>query len=135
MCSYYTFHHPKEKIVSTTNTILTHPNGNEMFGFSVTSFIQKILWLLVHPFLIMNIVVLINTYFMFPNEDLKDLFFRGIGASRQALMFSIVDSLIYGNWLFKVTTAIFLPNWLCLWFVQFASFNTKESINLSKKIN
>lgn len=96
---------------------------------------KRILWILLHPVLMMTALVMIYTYFSFRDETMHDIFFRGLTASQQALMFSIVDSLIYGNWLYKVIAAIFIPNWLCLWFVQFANFNTKNCISFSKKDN
>lgn len=83
----------------------------------------------------MTTVVMVYTFIMFPNEEALALFHRGISASQQALMFSIVDSLIYGNWLYKVATGIFLSNWLCLWIVLFPNDSTNISVNLKKKLN
>lgn len=35
----------------------------------------------------------------------------------KALVFAVVDSYIYANWLFPVATAILLPNWILFWIV------------------
>lgn len=75
---------------------------------------QTFLWFLVHPFVILNIIVLIYTFFMFPNSKIKETFNMGVSAAKQALVFSIVDSIVYGNWIFDVVCCIFLPVWLCM---------------------
>lgn len=82
--------------------------------------VQKALWLLVQPFVLLNIIIIVYCFFMFPGENLNATFKRGIGASQQALVFGFVDSEIYGNWLFNVGTNILLSNWLIFWFITFA---------------
>lgn len=57
---------------------------------------------------------------MFPTDTTKENFFRSLTATKQAFVFGIVDSMIYGNWLFNVVIGIFLPNWVCLWCVSFS---------------
>ncbi|GLV39733.1 Glycosylphosphatidylinositol anchor attachment 1 [Carabus blaptoides fortunei] len=102
----------------------------------IRSFVQRLLWLVLHPLVVMTTVVMVYTYTMFPNETAVALFQRGLGASQQALMFSIVDSLIYGNWLYKVATGIFLSNWLCLWLVLFPNnVSTNNSTSVKQKLH
>ncbi|KAL3272393.1 hypothetical protein HHI36_013870 [Cryptolaemus montrouzieri] len=90
------------------------------------STVQRIFWLLVHPCLVLTLVVLINTSFLFSNETFQEIFYRGINATQQALVYGIVDSMIYGNWLFNIVTAIFLPNWLCFWILTFSPTQDSE---------
>lgn len=40
---------------------------------------------------------------------------RGSDAAMQAIMFSVADSMLYGNWLFNLTTSVILPIWLIFW--------------------
>lgn len=74
---------------------------------------------------------------MFPDEGLKEVFFRGLDASHQAIIFSIVDSIIYGNWLYSVVTCILVPNWVCFWSIAFSSVERErdETVNMEKKRN
>lgn len=69
---------------------------------------------------------------MFPGETQKESFFRGFAATKQALVFGVVDSMIYGNWMYNVVTTIFLPNWVCLWYVAFSKSETINSDNNSE---
>ncbi|KAF5274120.1 hypothetical protein FQR65_LT04518 [Abscondita terminalis] len=70
----------------------------------IYSITQKLLWMLVHPFVMLTIAVLVYTYFSFPNESLTENIFRGISATQQAIAFGIVDFMIYSNWLYGVVT-------------------------------
>ncbi|XP_063983235.1 glycosylphosphatidylinositol anchor attachment 1 protein [Diachasmimorpha longicaudata] len=71
-------------------------------------------WALLHPFLITSLIVAGYTYFHFSEENLGSLAVRSFDATKKALLFSIIDSMIYGNWLFNVTTTVILPIWLLL---------------------
>lgn len=82
--------------------------------------LQKVLWLLVHPLVVLFGVVLVGTWTMFSQDSAKDVLYRSISAYQDAVLFSIVDSMIYGNWLYSVVGAIFVPNWLCFWVVAFS---------------
>ncbi|KAJ8925394.1 hypothetical protein NQ315_009226 [Exocentrus adspersus] len=99
------------------------------------SVLQRMLWLLAHPLVVLVAVVLANTYMMFPNESFKEKVYRSLDASQQAVIYSIVDSMIYGNWLFSVVTSIFIPNWLCFWCVAFSSTMPKNKVTDEKKRN
>lgn len=74
---------------------------------------------------------MVYTYVMFPEENFKDVVNRGIFATQQALVFTIVDSLIYGNWLFNVVTAIFVPTWMCFYCMFY--YQVKNVDNKIKK--
>ncbi|KAK9887887.1 hypothetical protein WA026_000191 [Henosepilachna vigintioctopunctata] len=95
------------------------------------SVVQKISWLCVHPIVVLILTVTVNSYFVFSNEGIKAVLFRGIKSTQEALLYSILDSMIYGNWLFNITTAILIPNWLCFWILTFSpkppSYEDKEA--------
>nr|CAD7265801.1 unnamed protein product [Timema shepardi] len=81
------------------------------------SVFQKLLWLLLHPLLLLTIVVSIFTLITFPELPWDEVLDRSLGATKQALVFAIIDSSVYGNWVFSVATAILTPNWLIFWLV------------------
>ncbi|XP_030754522.1 glycosylphosphatidylinositol anchor attachment 1 protein [Sitophilus oryzae] len=96
------------------------------------SAIQKLFWLIVHPATILFIVVLVNTKLMFKQEDAKEVLFRAVDATEQSILYSITDSMIYGNWLYTVVTSIFISNWLCFWCVACSSI-PKPVVSSEKK--
>lgn len=63
----------------------------------------------------MLFVVTVYTFSMFPNTPLGEKVPMAVNAAKQALVFGIVDSLVYGNWIFDVVCCVFLPVWLCVW--------------------
>nr|CAD7460574.1 unnamed protein product [Timema tahoe] len=81
------------------------------------SLFQKFLWLLLHPLLLLTIVVSIFTLVTFSELPWDEVLDRSLGATKQALVFAIIDSSVYGNWVFSVATAILTPNWLIFWLV------------------
>lgn len=78
----------------------------------VRSNINYFIWLLAQPMIILVTTVMIYTWFMFPNTPFKELLQRGLSASKQALVFGIVDSEIYGNWIYNVACCVFIPSWI-----------------------
>ncbi|XP_060515996.1 glycosylphosphatidylinositol anchor attachment 1 protein isoform X2 [Cylas formicarius] len=95
---------------------------------------QRIIWLVVHPLTVLYGMVLLNTHFLFPNGDIREILARTADAAQQAVVYSVVDSMIYGNWMFTVVTTIFIPNWLCFWCVAFSSVRRAE-VSVEKKTN
>lgn len=72
-------------------------------------------WILLHPFVLSNLVVMCYTYVNFPADSIPMLILRGYRAVKDAYVFSIIDSMIYGNWFYNVTIAVVLPIWLLFW--------------------
>ncbi|KAJ8946439.1 hypothetical protein NQ318_014426 [Aromia moschata] len=100
------------------------------------SFLQRFLWLVVHPLVVLTAVVLVNSYLMFPEEKVKEMLYRGLDATQHAIVYSIVDSMIYGNWLFSLVISIFIPNWLCFWCVAVSAIEKpKNVVTVNKKTN
>lgn len=72
---------------------------------------------------------------MFPGESLQENMHRAIAATKQAMIFGIVDNMIYGNWLYSVVTCVFLPNWLCFWCAAFYEPKMDTVDDSEKKTN
>ncbi|KAJ8710903.1 hypothetical protein PYW08_009418 [Mythimna loreyi] len=77
--------------------------------------IKRIVCLLVHPLVAVSLSMIVYSSFLFPEEGFLGMLGRGSDAAMQATMFSIVDSMIYGNWLFNLSTAVILPIWIIFW--------------------
>lgn len=72
-------------------------------------------WMLLHPFVITSLLILCYTYINFSTEAPLSILFRGYRATKQAFVFSIMDSMIYGNWFYNVAVSTMLPIWLLFW--------------------
>lgn len=96
---------------------------------------QYIIWILVHPFIAMVIIVMVYTFFMFPTMKFDEQIGMGVKAAKQALVFGIVDSIVYGNWVFNVACSIFLPTWLCMsCLVMSSPYKAEDSKDCKKKV-
>ncbi|KAF2352581.1 GPI transamidase component Gaa1 [Trinorchestia longiramus] len=79
---------------------------------------KSLLLLLVHPLSLVIIFASLDTVVNFPDEGVMELLLRCVNASKRALMYSVVDSLVYGNWVYPVACWCLMPVWLMLWHVQ-----------------
>ncbi|KZC05172.1 Glycosylphosphatidylinositol anchor attachment 1 protein [Dufourea novaeangliae] len=77
--------------------------------------ILSFFWILLHPFVISNLLVMCYTYINFSTDPFLSILFRGYHATKQSYVFSIMDSMIYGNWFYNVTVSTILPIWLLFW--------------------
>ncbi|XP_003707027.1 glycosylphosphatidylinositol anchor attachment 1 [Megachile rotundata] len=73
------------------------------------------LWILLHPFMISSLIIICYTYVQFSTDPFLSVLLRGYRATKQAFVFSIMDSMIYGNWFYNVTVSVMLPIWLLFW--------------------
>ncbi|XP_045455968.1 glycosylphosphatidylinositol anchor attachment 1 protein [Melitaea cinxia] len=78
-------------------------------------YLKRIFCLALHPLFIVSLALIVYSRVLFPEESLLSMVGRGRDAAMQAVMFSIVDSMIYGNWLFNVGSTVILPTWLLFW--------------------
>lgn len=101
----------------------------------VLSSIQKLLWIIVHPLVIVTLSVYVFTYINFPGDTFRENVGRGLVATQQALIFSIVDFMIYSNWLYGVVCCVIIPNWLCFWIILFSTPKPKTDFDVTKKEN
>ncbi|XP_076661414.1 glycosylphosphatidylinositol anchor attachment 1 [Halictus rubicundus] len=72
-------------------------------------------WVLLHPFVTSNILILCYTYANFSTDPFLSILFRSYRAAKQAYVFSIMDSMIYGNWFYNVAVSTIFPIWLLFW--------------------
>ncbi|XP_076247523.1 glycosylphosphatidylinositol anchor attachment 1 [Calliopsis andreniformis] len=77
--------------------------------------VLSIFWVLLHPFVTASLLILGYTYVHFSADSPLLILFRGYRATKQAFVFSIMDSMIYGNWFYNVTVSTMLPIWLLFW--------------------
>ncbi|KAL1494279.1 hypothetical protein ABEB36_009903 [Hypothenemus hampei] len=115
--------------ISVPFALIAEPTKNRIFKI-----VQALFWCLIHPLSILFFVVSINTFLMFHQENITEFVFRALDATKQAVIYSIADSMIYGNWLYTVVSTIFIPNWLCFWNVICSDFK-RHNVNVAKKNN
>ncbi|KAJ0171607.1 hypothetical protein K1T71_013157 [Dendrolimus kikuchii] len=84
-------------------------------GSTINVFLRRMFCLVLHPLCALSIGMILYSRVLFPEEKFLSMVGRGRDAAMQATMFAIVDSMIYGNWLFNVATAILLPTWMIFW--------------------
>ncbi|XP_043786986.1 glycosylphosphatidylinositol anchor attachment 1 protein [Apis laboriosa] len=77
--------------------------------------ILSLTWIFLHPFIIASLFIICYTYVNFSSDSFFSILFRGHRAIKQAFVFSIMDSMIYGNWLYNVTISIMFPIWILFW--------------------
>ncbi|XP_050356076.1 glycosylphosphatidylinositol anchor attachment 1 protein [Nymphalis io] len=77
--------------------------------------LKRVTCLVLHPLFVVSLGLIMYSHVLFPEETLLSMIGRGRDAAMQAVMFSIVDSMIYGNWLFNVGATVILPTWLLFW--------------------
>lgn len=79
------------------------------------SFLTKALYLMLQPLIVVSLVVLAMTFVQFPELTIKDVFKRSYKAMMDALTYAVVDSVIYGNFLFDLVSLVLFPAWIMLW--------------------
>ena len=67
---------------------------------------------LCNPFILTFLAAMLDTAITFPGVSPATLLYRSGQAWQNGVMFSIVDSYIYGNKLYTILTVWILPNWL-----------------------
>ncbi|CAG9772012.1 unnamed protein product [Ceutorhynchus assimilis] len=109
-------------VISVPMALIIDITSNKFFNY-----LQKLLWILIHPFTILFIVVTINSWLLFNQESIGEVLLRAIVATQEAVIYSVADSMIYGNWLYTVVTMVLIPNWLCFWCVTFGRIKSPKN--------
>ncbi|XP_017852048.1 glycosylphosphatidylinositol anchor attachment 1 protein [Drosophila busckii] len=74
------------------------------------------LWtLLLNPLVIIYGIVLIMSFYQFPELTWQQLLLRAGTAAMDATTYALIDSVIYGNWLYFAVSTVFLPLWIICW--------------------
>ncbi|CAL4128148.1 unnamed protein product, partial [Meganyctiphanes norvegica] len=81
----------------------------------VLRIIRAFLLLLIHPMVLLIIFAFLDTWTTFPEIPFDKVLWKTYLASKRALMYSVVDGLIYSNWVFQVATHCLLPIWMLFW--------------------
>lgn len=76
---------------------------------------NKLLWLLFHPLCILYSILFVSTLLYFPELGWEALLSRAFQVTRTTLVYSTVDALIYGSWVYSICAGVLLPNWLMFW--------------------
>uniref|UniRef100_A0A2H1VTF8 SFRICE_024866 n=1 Tax=Spodoptera frugiperda TaxID=7108 RepID=A0A2H1VTF8_SPOFR len=77
--------------------------------------LKRLVCLVVHPLVVLLVCMVAYSRHLVADESWLATLSRGSDAAMQAIMFSVVDSMLYGNWLFNLSTSILLPIWLIFW--------------------
>ncbi|XP_042219524.1 glycosylphosphatidylinositol anchor attachment 1 protein-like [Homarus americanus] len=97
-------------IAFTPVALITSPSKSRMKWC-----LKSLLLILVHPLSMLFLFVMLDTWQNFSQLPINKLLWKSYIATKRALMYSVVDSLIYSNWVFDVATQCLLPVWLLFW--------------------
>lgn len=112
-------------IVSTPFAIVLDINNHRI----LKSFSMLYL-LLLHPLTVVYSIVSVLTFRNFPELSVTENLIKSIKATFDAIVFSVVDLIVYGNWLFKAATLLFLSSWILFWCL----LCTMKSKSIIKKV-
>uniref|UniRef100_T1J4Z4 Glycosylphosphatidylinositol anchor attachment 1 protein n=1 Tax=Strigamia maritima TaxID=126957 RepID=T1J4Z4_STRMM len=73
--------------------------------------------LLISPLGLLFLFTAYDTINVFPDIGGLKLVERSLSATRSAVLYSIHDEYIYGNWMFLVASTCLLPTWLQFWII------------------
>jgi glycosylphosphatidylinositol transamidase len=82
--------------------------------------IRTLLHLLIHPITVVYGVICALSFMAFNEMNMNYIMEKSFSATIDAITFAVVDSLIYGNWLFDLTCLILMPCWTILWIINFS---------------
>jgi len=99
----------------------------------VAKFFLAVYAILCNPLVLSGIATVIDTYRTFPNITWDLVLIRSMHAWQSAVMFSVVDSYIYGNVLYSMATMCLLPIWIVLYLIVFSD-KEPEVMEETKKV-
>jgi len=99
----------------------------------VAKFFLAVYAIMCNPLVLSGIATVIDTYRTFPNITWDLVLMRSIHAWQSAVMFSVVDSYIYGNVLYSMATMCLLPIWIVLYLIVFSD-KEPEVMEETKKV-
>lgn len=83
--------------------------------------LSRMFCILIHPLVVVYLVLFCVTCSLFPELALKDQLKKAITGTMDGITYSVVDSMIYGNWLFDLVALVFVPSWTMLWCLMFVA--------------
>uniref|UniRef100_U5EPK2 GPI-anchor transamidase component GPAA1 n=1 Tax=Corethrella appendiculata TaxID=1370023 RepID=U5EPK2_9DIPT len=75
--------------------------------------------LLFHPLCVVYCIVIALTAYSFHELSAENILKKAVKATMDAITYSVVDSMIYGNWMFNLISIIFFPVWILFWILLF----------------
>ncbi|KAH8281318.1 hypothetical protein KR018_009160 [Drosophila ironensis] len=75
----------------------------------------RLITLILNPMMIVYVIVLAMTFYQFPELPMPKILLRAATAAMDASAFGLIDSVIYGNFLYFVISTVFLPLWILCW--------------------
>ncbi|KAH8289829.1 hypothetical protein KR054_011568 [Drosophila jambulina] len=75
----------------------------------------RLLTLILNPMMIVYVIVLVMTFYQFPELPLQKIMLRAATAAMDASAYGLIDSVLYGNFLYFVISTILLPLWIISW--------------------
>ncbi|EDW62399.1 glycosylphosphatidylinositol anchor attachment 1 protein [Drosophila virilis] len=97
--------------------------------------LTRVWTLLLNPLVVIYIIVLIMSFYQFPELTLQQLLLRAATAAMDASTFALIDSVIYGNWLYFAICTVFLPLWIICWTLALAKRRDSAIPQAKLKIN
>jgi len=88
--------------------------------------------ILCNPLVLSGIATIIDTYRTFPTISWDLIMVRSMQAWQSAVMFSVVDSYIYGNVLYSMATVCLLPIWIVLYLIVFSEPEQEVKVETKK---
>ncbi|KAG5679891.1 hypothetical protein PVAND_009428 [Polypedilum vanderplanki] len=94
--------------------------------------IRSLIHLIIHPITVLYGIICLLSYIAFNEMNFNYIVDKSFTATIDAITFAVVDSLIYGNWLFDLTFLILLPCWIMLWILNFSKPIEKKNKDKSE---
>lgn len=95
-------------------------------------FFTTIYTFLLNPLVVIYSIVLVLSVSTFSELSLSNVCLKAFNASMDAITYGLVDSIIYGNWLFTTLTSVCFPIWILFWSLNLISDDVSHS--KSKKL-
>uniref|UniRef100_A0A1B0D1M6 Uncharacterized protein n=2 Tax=Phlebotomus papatasi TaxID=29031 RepID=A0A1B0D1M6_PHLPP len=92
----------------------------------IIKFAQQLCGILLQPLIVAYLVVFALTWITFDELSLMSVCSKALSATMNALVYSAVDSVIYGNWMFNMISLVFFPIWILLWNFLAWRFSERE---------
>ncbi|KAK2725481.1 glycosylphosphatidylinositol anchor attachment 1 protein-like isoform X2 [Artemia franciscana] len=78
-------------------------------------FFKRLIVLLAHPVMILHVVLLLDAYRTFPEETPPSILLKSLSAAKRSVMYSLMDSFVYGNKMYDTCIQFYLPIWMLHW--------------------
>ncbi|GAB0095468.1 glycosylphosphatidylinositol anchor attachment 1 [Sergentomyia squamirostris] len=93
--------------------------------------VQLFCGILLQPLIVTYLAVFTLTLVTFDELPLKSIGIKAVSATMNALVYSAVDSVIYGNWMFNMMSLVFFPIWILMW--NFLAWRPTRELKIKEK--